>query len=164
MPTWFLLLCQFSIIATAMVAGVFLAFSDFLMRALDTTGTAAGIETMQAINREVMRTIFMALLIGMAPVSVIIGGYAYVHISGTTALLLMLAAGVYLIGVFGVTIGFNVPLNNLLAAADPASSAGADLWKTRYLSNWTFWNSVRTAGSALSAGLILYALTGQTQG
>lgn len=42
----------------------------------------------------------------------------------------LLAGGpVYLGGSFIVTIVFNVPRNNTLAAVDPSSAAGATLWE-----------------------------------
>ncbi|MGO4843669.1 anthrone oxygenase family protein, partial [Rhizobiaceae sp. 2RAB30] len=49
-------------------------------------------------------------------------------------------------GMFGVTMVFNVPLNNALAAADPASAEGGDVW-SRYQRDWTLWNTIRTVAS-----------------
>lgn len=158
MSTWFLILCQFSIIAFALVGGVFLAFSDFIMRSLDTANSPSGIEVMQAINREVFKWVFMTLFMGMAALSVAIIGYAYVNLTGPAAVLIMLASGLYLVGVFGVTVVFNVPLNNLLEGMDFRSEVALDFWKTRYLPGWTFWNSVRTFASILSASLLLFAV------
>lgn len=158
MSTWFLILSQFSIIAFALVGGVFLAFSDFIMRSLATASGPGGIEVMQSINREVFRWIFMALFLGMAPVSAVIAGYAYLHLSGAAALLVMAAAGLYLVGVFGVTVVFNVPLNNLLEGMASGSPAARDFWETRYLPDWTFWNSVRASAGVLAAGLYLTAM------
>ena len=51
----------------------------------------------------------------------------------------------------------NVPLNNALAAATPATPQAACLW-TRYLREWTRWNTVRTLASAMSAILFMVAL------
>jgi uncharacterized membrane protein len=54
-----------------------------------------------------------------------------------------------------VTILGNVPLNNALAIVDPNSTEGATLW-IRYLTDWTFWNHVRTlAAFAASATFII---------
>ncbi len=62
-------LILFTILAYAFIGGVFLAFSDFIMRSLAMTGGHGGIEAMQVINREVFRWVFMALFLGLAPVS-----------------------------------------------------------------------------------------------
>ena len=158
MSNWFLFLSQFSIIAFALIGGVFLAFSDFIMRSLGTATSTSGIEVMQTINREVFKWVFMTLFLGMAPVSVVIIGYAYMNLTGPGAILIMLSAGLYLVGVFGVTLVFNVPLNKRLAGMDFTSEAASDFWNTRYLPDWTFWNSVRTFASILAASLYLFAM------
>jgi uncharacterized membrane protein len=44
-----------------------------------------------------------------------------------------------------VTTVFNVPLNNALAAA--SGQAATDLWQQRYLTDWVWWNHVRTLAS-----------------
>ena len=59
----------------------------------------------------------------------------------------------YLIGTILVTMVFNVPRNDALAAVDPASAAGSRLWNG-YVTSWTAWNHVRTA-AALAAALLL---------
>jgi uncharacterized membrane protein len=69
---------------------------------------------------------------------------------------LLSASLLYLIGTIGVTIGFNVPLNEALALAEPASSEGATLW-AKYLTNWTFWNHVRTIAALAAAALFTIA-------
>ncbi len=160
MSTTFFLLMQLSILAYALVAGVFLAFSDFIMRALAITG---GVEAMQVINREVFRWIFMTLFLGMAVVSIIIAGYAWVGLNGPSAMLILLAALVYLFGCFGVTVAFNVPMNQALAGMELTSQATQDYWLQTYVPRWTFWNSVRTGAAAISAALLLFGLLWMTQ-
>ena len=59
-------------LAAALVAGVFLTFSDFVMPSLFAAAPSAGTEAMQIINRKVYRSIFMVLLIGLIPVSALI--------------------------------------------------------------------------------------------
>lgn len=158
MSTAFVILLQLSVLAYALVAGVFLAFSDFIMRSLALTGGAGGVEAMQVINREVFRWVFMALFIGMAAVSVLIAGYAWVGLSGPAGVLIGIAALIYLIGCFGVTVAFNVPMNEALAGMDLRSQATRDYWFQSYVPRWTFWNSVRTGAAALSAALLLFGL------
>ncbi|WP_425070998.1 hypothetical protein [Sagittula sp. S175] len=46
MSPFFVILMQAAILAYALVAGVFLAFSDFIMRALSLTGGVGGAEAM----------------------------------------------------------------------------------------------------------------------
>ena len=152
------LLMQFAILAYALIAGVFLAFSDFIMRSLARTSGAGGVETMQVINREVFRWVFMALFLGMAGVSILIAAYAWIGLGGSAGTLILLAALVYLVGCFGVTVAFNVPMNQTLASMDLTEDATKDYWRKTYVPRWTFWNSVRTGAAVLSAALLLFGV------
>lgn len=163
MSTAFFLLIQFSILAYALVGGVFLAFSDFIMRSLAITGGHGGVEAMQAINREVFRWVFMALFLGMAAVSVVVAAYGAFGVGGPAGTLIMIAGLVYLIGCFGVTVFFNVPMNEALAGMEMSAETTQDYWSQTYVPRWTFWNSVRTAACAISAALLLFGLLWMTQ-
>ncbi len=156
-------LLQFSILAYAVVGGVFLAFSDFIMRSLAHTSGIGGVEAMQVINREVFRWVFMALFLGMAAVSVFIVIYSATQLSGGPGTLITLGALVYLIGCFAVTVFFNVPMNENLARMDVLSTSTQEYWVSTYLPRWTAWNTIRTIACAVSAGLILMGLTWLTQ-
>lgn len=63
----------------------------------------------------------------------------------------------YLVGSFLVTIVFNVPRNNALAAVDQSSAQGTTLWAS-YLTVWTAWNHVRTAAALTAAAALSLAL------
>jgi uncharacterized membrane protein len=71
------------------------------------------------------------------------------------AVYLLVGSLLYLVGTILVTIVFNVPRNDALAAVDPASANGARLWAD-YVTSWTAWNHVRTvAALAASASLTI---------
>ncbi|MCI5111962.1 MAG: DUF1772 domain-containing protein [Marivita sp.] len=163
MSPFLFFLMQFAILAYALIGGVFLAFSDFIMRSLSLTGGVGGVEAMQVINREVFRWVFMALFLGMAAVSLVISGYAAVALSGPAGTLILLSGLVYLFGCFGVTVVFNVPMNEALAGMDLAADATQSYWTGTYLPRWTFWNSVRTIACGLSAMLLMTGLLWLTQ-
>jgi len=154
---------QFAIIAYALVSGVFLAFSDFIMRSLAHTGGIGGVDAMQVINREVFRWVFMTLFIGMAPVSIAIAAYGGFVVGNHEGTLFVLAGLTYVVGCFGVTVFCNVPMNEALAGMDASSTTARDYWIGTYLPRWTFWNTVRTFASAISAGLLLVGLLWMTQ-
>lgn len=158
-----LVLLQFSILAYAVVCGVFLAFSDFIMRSLAHTGGVGGVEAMQIINREVFRWVFMALFLGMAAMSVFILIYSAMNLTGVPGNLIMLGALAYLLGCFAVTVFFNVPLNEALAGMELSADTTQDYWTGTYLPRWTMWNTVRTVACALAAGLLLFGLVCLTQ-
>ena len=70
-----LILLQLTAIALSFVGGIFLAFSDFLMRSLSRTGKVSGISVMQTINKKVSCIVFMSLFLGLVPVSLLVAGY-----------------------------------------------------------------------------------------
>lgn len=159
MSTIVLLLLQLTVVALAFVGGVFLAFSDFIMRSLARTGGSGGVETMQSINREVFRWVFMALFLGLVPVVLLVAGYGGFVVGQRAGLLLTLAGVVYVVGCFGVTALCNVPMNKALADMDVSEASTQDYWAKTYLPKWTFWNTVRTIACGLSAFLMLLGLS-----
>lgn len=158
MSLFFLVLSQVAILAYALVGGVFLAFSDFIMRSLSLTGGTRGAEAMQTINREVFRWVFMTLFLGMAGVSPVLVGYGVVNLSHPSGALILLAGLVYLVGCFGVTVVFNVPMNEALARMDLREEATRAYWTETYVPRWTIWNTVRTLACAAAAALLLVGL------
>lgn len=156
-PVFFILM-QVAVVAYALIGGVFLAFSDFVMRSLSLTGGTGGVEAMQAINREVFRWVFMALFLGMAPVSLAVAGYGITWLDRPAGWLLLLAGLCYLFGCFGVTVAFNVPLNERLAVMEPSQAATLEYWTGTYLPRWTVWNTVRTVACVMSSALVLAAV------
>ncbi len=156
------LLSHVAIIAYALVGGVFLAFSDFIMRSLSRTSGHGGIEAMQVINHEVFRWVFMTLFLGMAVFSATLAGYGAFALTGPASALIMLAGLVYLIGCFGVTAVFNVPMNNALAGMDASRAETREYWLGTYVPRWTFWNSVRTAACIMAALLLALGLIGMS--
>ena len=156
----FLLLAQAATLAYAIIGGVFVAFSDFIMRSLARTSGTGGVEAMQVINREVFRWVFMVLFLGLAPVSLGMAAYGLLMVGGSTGITLALAGLAYLVGCFGVTVLFNVPLNERLAKMSIADPATATFWKETYLPVWTRWNTVRSTACILASALMLAALPG----
>ena len=154
-----LVVLQLSVIAIAFVGGAFLAFSDFIMRALARTHATGGVDAMQSINREVFRWIFMTLFLGLVPVSLLIVGYGAFVVGQTAGLLLALAGLIYVVGCFGVTALCNVPMNTALARMDVSAAETQDYWSAIYLPRWTFWNTVRTIACGVSAFLLLIAVS-----
>ncbi|MDW3225806.1 MAG: anthrone oxygenase family protein [Paracoccaceae bacterium] len=158
MSPFIFVVLQVSIVAYALIGGVFLAFSDFIMRSLAHTGGVGGVEAMQVINREVFRWIFMALFLGMAVVSVFVVIYSVTNLAGGPGTLILIGAVVYLLGCFAVTVFFNVPMNEALAGMDLTSDTTKDYWTNTYLPRWTMWNTIRTVACAVSAALVLIGL------
>jgi uncharacterized membrane protein len=144
-------------IGSGLVAGIFFAFSSFVMAALGRLPSDHGIAAMNAINVTVINPAFFLAFFGTGVVcvaAVVASAFRWTTGSGV---LVVIAAVLYLVGCIGVTMVRNVPLNNALAAVSLGTPEAVALW-TRYLSEWTLWNTVRTIVPALSAILFTIAL------
>jgi uncharacterized membrane protein len=149
MQTLLTLLTLASAVGSALVAGTFFAFSAFVMTALARRPAAEGMAAMQAINAVVVRSPFIAVFLATAIASALLALTALAMWGDARAVYWLAGAFLYGAGTFCLTIICNVPLNDALAAADAASQDGADRW-ARYLTDWTWWNHVRT-GAAFAA-------------
>ena len=135
-------LLWFSAIGCGLIAGVYLAFSTFIMTSFARIAPAAGIAAMNAINVDIVKSMFMPLFLGttLAAASSLIASQrcrhwrrrpsldsAFFRWSGPGSIAVLAGGVIYVIGMLGVTLIFNVPLNDALAAVDPSSAEGASV-------------------------------------
>lgn len=139
-------------LGAGIIGGVFFAFSTFVMRANQ------GVAAMQQINVVVINPLFLGSFIGTAVLAAGCIVAAFFPWSPPRSALLLAAGLLYLVGTFFVTIAFNVPRNNRLAALGEESSKHAAFWPT-YVAEWTRWNHVRTVAAIGAAVCSAGALT-----
>lgn len=147
----------FSAIGCGLIAGVFFAFSTFVMNALSRLQPKEGIAAMQSINITAINPLFMIALFGTGATCLFLTVFSLLKWHQSNAVYLLVGSLLYLIGTVLVTIAFNVPLNDALAKVKPETIEGANLW-IRYLKDWTFWNHVRTVAALVAAVLLTFAL------
>ncbi len=144
----------FAALGCGMIGGLLFAFSNFVMRALVQQPPESGIRTMQAINITIINPLFFLVFLGTALASVILAITALPRLSSPSTILLLIGCVLYIVGTFGVTMAFNVPLNNRLAVLDPSTAQAAEFWH-EYVSSWTQWNHVRTIAAILASFLLI---------
>jgi uncharacterized membrane protein len=147
----------FAALGAGIMGGLFFIFSNTIMAAFGKLPAANGIAAMNSINVTILNGTFLAVFMGTALVSValiVCWFLGWMPSRGTFALA---GSVVYLVGIIGVTMVFNVPMNDALAAVQPDSAAGASLWQD-YLSHWTMWNHVRTVAGIGASALFILAL------
>lgn len=147
----------FSALSCGLLAGLYFAFSAFVMRALGRIEAKAGIAAMNAINADIQRSPFMPLFLGSSFTAAILVPVALRRLGLPYGPPMLAGSLIYLPGMFLVTMVRNVPLNNGLMLADGASAEGRAVW-TRYLSHWTRWNHVRTLASLAGCALYVRAI------
>jgi uncharacterized membrane protein len=140
-------------LGSGVVAGVFFAFSTFVMPALARLPPEQGIAAMQSINVTALNRWLMSALFGTAGLCVWLAVASLKSRSDPGAGLRLGGSTLYLVGAILVTIACNVPRNEALAAVRPDAAEALQLWP-RYLAEWVAWNHVRT-GAALAASALL---------
>lgn len=151
----FLILAFVAAMGSGIVGGIFYGFSSFIMRALGRLPPEQGAAAMNAINIAVINPLFMAAFMGTALVCLVLAGVSLPVLDGLAGRLALAGSLLYLIGCFGMTMAFNVPLNNALARAEPDRQAA--VW-AHYLKVWTGWNTVRTVAGASASAMFVAAL------
>ncbi|MCB0872633.1 MAG: DUF1772 domain-containing protein [Actinobacteria bacterium] len=141
-------------LSSALVGGVFYAFSTFVMAGLRRVPSEQGMATMQSINVTAVRPGLMIPFFGTTLAGLAVAIVAIVDWNATTSPLLLAGAGSYVLGTFALTAAYHVPRNNALAATPTDAAA---VW-SRYLAEWTRWNHVRTAAALVAATLLGVAL------
>jgi uncharacterized membrane protein len=147
----------FNAIGCGLMAGLYFAFSAFIMTALSRIPTPAGIAAMQSINRVILRSLFLPIFFGTTLISAALAVFALTILGSAAATVLLSAGVIYVVGHFVCTMVLNVPLNNALDRLDPASPDAAPIWQN-YLSRWTLWNHVRTLSCTVASALYIVAI------
>jgi uncharacterized membrane protein len=140
-----------------LVAGVFFAFSSFVMASLKRLPPAQGIAAMQSIIIVAVTPVFMTALFGMAAACLGLAAWAVISWGEGPSALVLAGGTLYLLGTIGVTVACNVPLNNRLATLHPQGAEAAGYW-AKYVTTWTAWNHVRTIAALAAAALLTVAL------
>jgi uncharacterized membrane protein len=144
-------------IGSGLVAGIFFAFSTFVMAALGRILPEQGIAAMKSINITVLNPAFFIAFLGTGAVCLALAAGSYVWWGEAGGKLVLAASLIYLVGCIGVTMVCNAPLNDALAAVSANTPEAAAVW-SRYLNVWTAWNHLRTAAPLLAAILFMMAL------
>ncbi|MEA3274794.1 MAG: anthrone oxygenase family protein [Pseudomonadota bacterium] len=144
-------------LGSGMMAGLFCSFSSFVMKALSETPPPMGITAMQSINKVIVRPAFLVVFLGTGVACALVVGLGWQQLGNHALAWATVGGVVYVLGSIVVTIVFNVPLNNRLAAVDPESDEGAKMWGI-YLVRWIRWNHVRSIATIASTLLLILAV------
>jgi len=136
-------------LSAGLVAGVFLAFSDFVMPGLKEAGPGAGSEAMRGLNRTVYNSVFLILLKAIAPLALALMVIVFFLGRNDMAMWLGLGAVSHILFVMLVTLSRNVPMNTRLQSL-AGEAPGSEAYWPDYVARWTGWNHVRTVGAAFT--------------
>jgi len=140
----------------ALIAGVFYAFSSFVMPALLRLPAGQGVAAMQAINGAALQRGLLAPFLGTALACLVLAVSTPLGAARAGEPLRLAACALYLLGTLGVTLAFNVPRNDALARLLPESGEAALYWPC-YVAEWSRWNHLRAAAALTAAASFLLA-------
>jgi uncharacterized membrane protein len=144
-------------VSSALLTGVLFAFSTSVMPALATRPPAEAMAAMQAMNRSILNPLFGLLFAGSALLCLVVAVSAPFTGDVDGAGFRLAGGLLYVVGVTVETMAINVPMNDRLDAADPASPDGQAVW-AGFLARWTRWNHVRSLLGAMAATLLAVSL------
>ncbi|WHI59986.1 DUF1772 domain-containing protein [Mammaliicoccus lentus] len=144
-------------LGSGLIAGLFFAFSAFVMKALYRLPPEQGISAMQSINSVVLNRLFFTVFMGTSLVCFLLVIISLLNWQEPIAIYIFVGSLFYLLGSLLVTAVYNVPLNDALTNVIATDAESLELWKEYYL-KWTSWNHVRTISSLASSALFVFVL------
>lgn len=144
---------------TALAAGLFYGWSCSIVVGLSRLPDASYIQAMQTFNRAILNPVFFLTFMGTV---FLLPLCTYLQFNGWQSprfLFLLAATACYLIGVFGVTVVGNVPMNNALEAfqLQGASAEAITAQRLKFEQPWNTLNHIRTIAATISVILIALA-------
>lgn len=143
---------------TGLLAGIFFTWSNAITPGIGRLDDINYLSAFQNMNRTIVNPLFLIIIMGPVFLS-FVTAYLYKSNHSNILWLLLLAAILYFVGVFLVTIIGNIPLNNLLDKTDLTniSLEEARSLRDKFELKWNNLHLVRTITSTLSFLLLIIA-------
>ncbi|MBL4583819.1 MAG: DUF1772 domain-containing protein [Pseudomonadales bacterium] len=142
-------------VGSGLVAGLFFIFSNCVMFALNEQPPKQAVLVMQSINEIILNRYFFVLFMGMPILCIAIFWVGSISNNLLPYGYSMMAAIIYIIGSFGITMRKNVPMNNQLKTIDVDDLSSLLYWQT-YFVTWNRWNHIRFLSSLVAS--LLFAI------
>lgn len=146
---------------TGLIAGLFYSYSCSVNRGLAKLSDIEYLKAMKAINKEILNPWFFFSFIGSL-VAIPLSTWLYYQNNGagTSFYFLLGASIVYAVGVFGITMTGNVPLNNSLDSIQLENAAQHEISARRFDFElpWNRFHFIRTVANAIAFAMIVFAV------
>lgn len=113
------------------------------MEALGKISSESGMNAMKSINRTILNPLFKVIFFGTALMTLFLLITTLFNSEWNGRIYIISGSLLYLVGIYLVTIIFNVPLNDRLDRTDSTNYSSQQMWKS-YIKKWTIWNHIRT--------------------
>ena len=156
-----LILLIITILTTGLLAGLFYGYSCSVIGGLGNLPDIQYLEAFQSIDRAIQNPVFLFSFMGnvfLLPVVAIIMNKSGAVVSFQ---FLLIATLVYVIGVLGITIFCNIPLNEQLARFQIANADADEISAMRkaFEKPWNYFHSIRTIAAIISFSFSILAIT-----
>ena len=143
-----------AMLLTGIMAGIFFTWSNAVMPGIGKLDDLEFLQALKSMNRVILNNAFMAVF-GGAMIAVFL--LPVFHFTSSPKALFWFYVGTFLlyaVGVFGVTVGGNVPLNELLDGTNLDITSVPEIKALRETieSRWNSLNLIRTVCSILTFG------------
>lgn len=145
---------------SGLVAGLLYSYSCSVNIGLKALPDAEYLKAMQSINIAIQNPFFFISFMGLLLLFPFSAWGLYSQQTTTSFYLLLVATAFYFIGVFGVTVFGNVPLNNQLAGFVISSASSEEISKMRFTfeTSWNKFHLIRTVSAILSFGFTILSI------
>lgn len=148
-----------AVLLTGLLAGLFYGYDCSVIRGLSSLSDEEYIRAFQSINKAILNPYFFLSFMGSLIILPMATWKSYSE--GAPLFHFLLSATiVYTIGVFGITLFGNVPLNDSLEQFDLANSSSDQIHKVRqsFEASWNSFHHNRTYASMLAFLLTILAI------
>ena len=155
----------FTTLLTGLLAGVFFTWANAITPGIGRLNDISYLKAFQHMNRTILNPLFFVVFLGPLLLS---PATAYLYKANPAHILwiLIVAAIIYFLGVFMITILGNIPLNEMLDKinlGDLSVQEAKDL-RDKFETKWHNFHLIRTVASTISFSLLILACLIRTNG
>ena len=142
-----------------LTAGIFYCWSVSVTRGLALLPDSEYITAFQALNRAILNPLFFLCFFGSVILLPVSTWQAYQSPVQLRFWLLLAASVIYIVGIIGVTMAGNVPMNEALNVFDGTKASAAEIAQKRqwFEGTWNNLNNIRTVAAVVSFALTVAA-------
>lgn len=149
-----------ALLLTGLLAGLFYGYDCSVIKGLGNLQDDVYLQSFQSINKAIQNLYFFISFMGCLLVLPLATWLSYKSSDSATFYLLLSATLIYVMGVFGVTILGNVPLNEQLAKFNSAQATTNDIAAMRkvFEKPWNNFHTIRTVASVIAFSLVILSV------
>ena len=149
-----------SVLCCGLMAGLLFSYSCSVNIGLNSLENNEYLKAMQSINNAIQNPYFLIVFLCLLFILPVTSILQYKEMANTSFYFILTATLIYFVGVFGVTMFCNVPLNEQLAKFDISTATTNEIASMRqsFEKPWNSYHSIRTIASVISFGLTILSI------